>query len=262
VDRDLGGVDLRHTDALVRVRHLALEVREVDDVVVDDAERSDSGGGQVERGRRAEPSGAEQQHLGVEQLQLPLEADLRHEQVARVALALLGVERARDLHVVAAVLPERDPAAHRGHVLVAELLLEGVGGEGGAAAGGAVEDHALGAVGDRTLYARLEVAARNVHGARDVGLLELVLFADVHDHRPVAVLRQRANVLRIDFLDLLLDPANQLCAGRHSKYLESQSDFNTSESVAPHNSNRGALSDAPAEDPDLDCAEAPTECPA
>jgi hypothetical protein len=65
------------------------------------------------------------------------------------------------------------------------------------------------------------------------------------------------DVLRIDFLDLLLDLANQLCAGRHSKYLESQSGFNTSESVAPHNGNRGALSDAPAEDPDLDMCGSP-----
>ena len=49
----------------------------------------DAGRREVERGRRAEPAGAEQQHLRVEQLRLALEPDLRHEQVARVALALL-----------------------------------------------------------------------------------------------------------------------------------------------------------------------------
>ena len=87
---DLGGVDLGHADAVVRVGDLALEVGEVDDVVVDDAERADPGGGQVERGGRAEAAGAEQQHLRVEQLHLALEADLRDQQVARVALALLG----------------------------------------------------------------------------------------------------------------------------------------------------------------------------
>ena len=67
---------------LGRVDHLALEVREVDDVVVDDAERADAGGREVERGRRAEAAGAEQQDLRVEQLLLALGADLGEQQVA------------------------------------------------------------------------------------------------------------------------------------------------------------------------------------
>ena len=113
VDRLLGGVDLRHADAVGRVDHLALQVGEVDDVVVDDPERADAGGREVQRGRRAEPAGAEQQHLRVEQLLLALGADLGDQHVARVALALLGGERARDLDLVAAVLPQRDPAGHR-----------------------------------------------------------------------------------------------------------------------------------------------------
>ena len=90
VDRLLGGVDLRDADPLAGVDHLALQVREVDVVVVDDPERADAGGGEVQRGRRAEPAGAEQQHLRVEQLLLALDADLGQQQVARVALALLG----------------------------------------------------------------------------------------------------------------------------------------------------------------------------
>ena len=59
-------------------------------VVVDDAQRAHARRRQVQRGRRAEPAGAEQQHLGVEQLGLALEPDLRHQQVARVAVALLA----------------------------------------------------------------------------------------------------------------------------------------------------------------------------
>ena len=90
LDLLLGGVDLRHADAVGRVDDLALEVGDVDHVVVDDAERPDAGGGEVERGRRAEAAGAEQQHLGVEQLLLALDADLGEQEVARVALALLG----------------------------------------------------------------------------------------------------------------------------------------------------------------------------
>ena len=85
---------LGDADPVGRVDHLALEVGEVDDVVVDDPERADAGRGEVQRGRRAETAGAEQQDLGVEQLLLALDADLGDQQVARVALALLGGERA------------------------------------------------------------------------------------------------------------------------------------------------------------------------
>ena len=92
-ERLLGRVDLAVADAVHVVEDLALQVRLVDDVHVDDADGADAGGGQVQRGRRAEAAGAEQQHLGVEQLQLALLADLGQEQVALVAVALLGGER-------------------------------------------------------------------------------------------------------------------------------------------------------------------------
>jgi hypothetical protein len=105
--------------------------------------------------------------------------------VARVALALLGGERAGDLDVVAAVLPERDAAPHGGDVLVAEQLLHGVRGERRAVAGRAVEDHAAGAVGHEALDPGLQVAARHVDGARQVRFLELVLLAHVDDHGAV-----------------------------------------------------------------------------
>ena len=49
------------------------------------------GRGQVERRRRAEAARAEQQDLGVEQPQLALLADLGQQQVAVVAVALVGV---------------------------------------------------------------------------------------------------------------------------------------------------------------------------
>ena len=59
--------------------HLALQVREVDLVVVDDAERAHPGGGEVKGGGGAQPAGAEQQDLGLEQLLLALDADLGDE---------------------------------------------------------------------------------------------------------------------------------------------------------------------------------------
>ena len=72
--RLLRGVDLALADAVDVVEDLALQVRLVDDIHVDDADRADAGSRQVERGRRAEAAGAEQQHPGVEQLQLASEA--------------------------------------------------------------------------------------------------------------------------------------------------------------------------------------------
>ena len=120
--------------------HLALEVGEVDLVVVDDAQRAHPGGRQIQRRGRAQAAGSEQQHLGVEQLLLALGADLGNQQVARVALALLAGEGARHFDVVAAVLPQRDAAGHRAHALVTEVLLERAGRVGRAVPGGAVED--------------------------------------------------------------------------------------------------------------------------
>ncbi len=140
VNRLLGGVHLGGADALGGVDHLALQVRQVHVVVVDDPERPHAGRGKIEGGRRAEPTGAEQEHLRVEQLLLAIGPDLGDQQVARVALALLGGERARDIDLVAAVLPQRDAAGHGLDMLVAEVLFESAGGIGRAVARGAVED--------------------------------------------------------------------------------------------------------------------------
>ena len=89
-ERLLRGVDLAVADAVEVVQDLALQVRRVDLVHVDDADRADAGGGEVQRGRRAEAAGAEQQHLAGEQLGLALGADLGQQQVAPVAVALVG----------------------------------------------------------------------------------------------------------------------------------------------------------------------------
>ena len=89
-ERLLRGVDLALADAVHVVEDLALQVRRVDDVHVDDAERADARGREVHRGGRAEATRAEQQHLGLEQLLLAGFADLGQEDVALVAVALLG----------------------------------------------------------------------------------------------------------------------------------------------------------------------------
>ena len=85
LDRLLRRLGLRLAEPLGRVDDLALQVGRVDDVVVDDAERPDAGGGQVERGGGAEAARADQQHARVEELDLALLADLGDQQVAAVA---------------------------------------------------------------------------------------------------------------------------------------------------------------------------------
>ena len=68
---------------------LALEVRLVDDVGVDDPERADARGGEVERRGRAEPAGADEEDARVEDALLAVLADLGDQQVTAVARALL-----------------------------------------------------------------------------------------------------------------------------------------------------------------------------
>ena len=94
LDRPLRDLDLRLAEPVGRVDDLALEVRLVDDVVVDDPERADARRGEVERRGRAEPAGADQQDARVEQPLLAGLADLGNEQVAAVARPLVGRERA------------------------------------------------------------------------------------------------------------------------------------------------------------------------
>ena len=90
LERALRGGDLGLAEPVGRVDHLALQVRGVDDVRVDDPELADTRGCEVERRGRAEPAGADQQDARVEQLELARLADLRDEQVPAVALVLLG----------------------------------------------------------------------------------------------------------------------------------------------------------------------------
>src|SRR5919108_4826436 len=88
--------DLRVAQAVGRVDDLALQVRLVDHVRVDDAERADAGCGEIERGGGAETAGADEEHPCVEETLLTLFADLGNQQVPAVARSLLRRERTRD----------------------------------------------------------------------------------------------------------------------------------------------------------------------
>ena len=74
------------------VEDLALQVGGVDHVEVDDSQGSHPGGGQVLGQWAAQPAGAHQQHPGLQQRLLPLDADLGQGQVALVALVLVRAQ--------------------------------------------------------------------------------------------------------------------------------------------------------------------------
>ena len=97
LDRALRRLGLGIAQPLGRVDDLALEVGLVHDVVVHDAERAHSRGGQVERRGRAEPAGADQEDPRAEEPQLSFLADLGDQEVAAVAAALRRVERLGNL---------------------------------------------------------------------------------------------------------------------------------------------------------------------
>ena len=92
------GVDLREGaaraldlgDAHVgrAVNHLALQVREIDRVVVDYTQRADTGRGQILQEGCAEAAGADHQDFRRDELRLADAADLRQHDMSRVAADL------------------------------------------------------------------------------------------------------------------------------------------------------------------------------
>ena len=189
-ERLLGRVDLALADAVHVVEDLALQVRRVDDVHVDDAERPDAGGREVQRGRGAEAARAEQEHLALEELLLAGLADLGQEDVAAVAVALLGVEDGGRDPRPALVLPAPEAAGHRDDVGVAELL-ERLGRERGAVAARAVDDDRACPSAPSLPSTWLSRWPRGMNTAPGIdALLVLVVLADVEE-RGVAEARPR-----------------------------------------------------------------------
>src|SRR5262245_41883097 len=85
----LGGRELRATDVRRPVNNLALQIAEVDDVVIDEADGADACGGKIHGGGRAESAGADAQDLPCLEAALPVDADFRHDQMPAVAFDLV-----------------------------------------------------------------------------------------------------------------------------------------------------------------------------
>src|SRR6266480_649806 len=110
-------VDLGPAEVRSAVDDLALQIGKRHGVVIDDAERADARGGEIQQHRRAEPAGADHEHPGAPQRELPRPADLAQYDVAGVALDLLmGQHRHSDAYI--AIRGRlRQPAGHGAHRL-------------------------------------------------------------------------------------------------------------------------------------------------
>ena len=88
----LRAVDLARADIVGAEDDLPLQVRQRHDVIVDNAQRADAGGGKIEQHRRTETAGADHQHARRLQLRLSGAADLAQHDVARITFQFLGLK--------------------------------------------------------------------------------------------------------------------------------------------------------------------------
>src|ERR671918_1311212 len=144
---------------------------------------------------------------------LAADVDLGQEQVALVAVALLGRQLAGGRPGTALVLPLVEAAGHRHDVLVANVG-ERLGRERRAHAAGTVDDHRCRLVGDPVLDRALEGAPRDVHSSGDGALLVLVGLPHVEHHR-ARPLPQLVGGGGVDLADLGLGGGEQLTEARH-----------------------------------------------
>ena len=93
----LGGLGLGATDVGVGVDDLAMEVGQIDDVGVDDADRAHPGGCQVEQGRRSEATRADDEHPRRGEPLLTVTAHVGQQHVPGIARQLGPAERSTRL---------------------------------------------------------------------------------------------------------------------------------------------------------------------
>ena len=182
--------------------HLALQVGGVDHVVIDDSDRANACGREIEGGRRSETAGAEQQHLRLEQLDLAFDPDLGQQDVPRVAVTLFGGQGNVRLDRQALGLPFEDAAAHVGEVRVAEPGQSFCRNQG-AGAGAALQDDPLVLVGHGRFDPVGDHSGRDQLAALDVRLLVLVGLAGV-DQLDAATIELGESLLGRDLFDCLL----------------------------------------------------------
>ena len=107
--------------------YLPLQVRQVDRVVVDDADDADAGRREIENDWRAEPARADDENAGLEELRLTRPADFGQHDMARVALDLFVAEFHASIIAALRAFRNRGAAARRS---VSRVLCPREGGDG------------------------------------------------------------------------------------------------------------------------------------
>jgi len=116
-------IDLGLPDALDAVGDLALQVGEIDRVVVDHGELADTGRAEVERDRRAQAAGADDQGMAVQNALLAFDADFLEQDMARIAQQLIVVHE--NTPVVLRAFPCRGSSRWPGQAGSTEARAEG-----------------------------------------------------------------------------------------------------------------------------------------
>ena len=201
-----GGLGLRHPHPVGGVEDLALEVGEIDDVPIDDADGPDPRRGQVIARRAAEPTGANEQDPRFQQLHLPLDAHLGDRDVPLVAIHICLVESRRHLDRQPVSLPLLEAAGHGGDIGVAEPP-EALGRQQRPHTTGAMYDDLRAVVRHRLLDLHLQETARDVLPAGNTPSPVLLGLADIDQHEVLAALAHRTDLghrdLRHGTLELL-----------------------------------------------------------
>ena len=78
---------------------LTLQIGQLDQIVIDDAERADPGRRQIEQQRCPQPAGADHQHARRQQPRLARLADLVEDQVAGIAVELRVGKVVQRVHI-------------------------------------------------------------------------------------------------------------------------------------------------------------------
>ena len=149
-----------------RVQDLALEVRGVDAVVVDDSDPSNACGREVQRSGRAQAARPDQKDVRLEQALLPHDSDLGESAgggcsapASRHVEALATPSGSRALARRRFRPPSRPRSRSRASARVGRILSD-------PRAGGAVRDHGSVRILCDLGQARLDLGHRQVHGAR------------------------------------------------------------------------------------------------
>ena len=225
-DTVAGRFDFGATHVADPVEDLALQVGDVDLVKVNDAQLPDTGGGQIDGGRAAQPTGANEQHLAVEEFDLPLFANVVQDRVAAVANALLGGQNRGHLERQSRVLPAAKSADERVHIGVPHLL-QIAGGKRRSYAAGTVDHQWLRAVRLMLLYLQLQVTARHKCCVGDVSLHPFIALAYIDERHRLVVVDPFLHLVDGDLLDLALCQSQQLVP------VESCHDFTRSRQPSP-----------------------------